>query len=121
MGFTASTMCCACGGGSGTSNATNITDCNGTSVNQSVINNLVSDGYCNNGTSSDCYSPGSRVEVFGIGLGVIQCIDQGEPPVLVCFDAWSDGHDGNGLCGYCPGQSGWYVYYSEIECVSNYN
>jgi len=50
--------------------------------------------------------------------GTVVCGYAGDPPLLVSWDGWTDGHDGNGHCS-CPEFSaapntGWWVECSEI-------
>ncbi len=52
-------------------------------------------------------------------LGTVVCITAGSPPILVDWDGWSNGHNGNGFCTpiHPITNSASFVHCSEIELI----
>ena len=87
------------------------------------------------------WAPGDRVEATvnspsgaaGISAGdrgTVVCGNTSSPPLLISWDGWSQGHDGNGACDCpiysVPNSSGWFVDCDEVKpaaeeplCVCN--
>lgn len=58
-----------------------------------------------------CDFPSENDEIMAGSTGVICDIDDGSPPIGVCWDKAVCGHDCNSTCTY---GRGWYVLSSEI-------
>jgi hypothetical protein len=66
-------------------------------------------------------NPDGHPTLFAGMTGTVICDALGYPPVLVSWDGWQEGHDGNGYCECpptaLPDTSGWYVECDHIQLI----
>lgn len=76
-------------------------------------------------------NPDGNADLLAGARGTVICGGAGSPPLLVLWDEFDGGHDGNGLCAcpangggfsggpvVLPGATGWYVGCDEVALVS---